>query len=241
MQNVPYQFSMSHFPNCKTKIILHNLKGEHWTVNSVPTTRVHTSHTLCGGWMAFVRGNSIKVGDVCIFELIRECELRVRIAEVGKDGLDCQVGKLACSMLSARHDVASHNTSRYMPKKPKVSSKCRTKVDLSDKKLSKIGQEPVLAIEFKKSGRASTTSKKMGLSPKSKASHKKTGKVFPLFACLLDGKLYCNVDLYHKFLQQVSIKYFIFTSKRKVEFNFFFTTATVYYFHSERKNKKDKH
>lgn len=172
--NVPYQFSMSHFPNCKTKIILYNLKGEHWTVNSVPTTRVHTSHTLCGGWMAFVRGNSIKVGDVCIFELIRECELRVRIAEVGKNGLDCQVGKLACSMLSERHDVASHNTSRYMPKKPKVSSKCRTKVDLLDKKLSKIGQEPVLAIEFKKSGRASTTSKKMGLSPKSKASHKKT-------------------------------------------------------------------
>ncbi|XP_045791271.1 B3 domain-containing protein Os03g0619600-like isoform X2 [Trifolium pratense] len=170
--NIPYQFSTSHLPNCKIKIILHNLKGEHWTVNSVPTTRVHTSHTLCGGWMAFVRGNSIKVGDVCIFELIHEYELRVRIAEVGKDGLDSQVGKLAYSMLTARHDVACHKTSRYMSKSPKVSSKCRSKVDQSDK-LSKIGQDAVLSIDLKKSGRASNTSKKMGLSPKSKAVHKK--------------------------------------------------------------------
>ncbi|MCI12997.1 B3 domain-containing protein, partial [Trifolium medium] len=100
-------------------------------------------------------------------------ELRVRIAEVGKDGLDSQVGKLAYSMLTARHDVACHKTSRYMPKSPKVSSKCRSKVDQSDKKLSKIGQDAVLSIDLKKSGRASNTSKKMGLSPKSKAVHKK--------------------------------------------------------------------
>ncbi|XP_058725213.1 B3 domain-containing protein Os01g0723500-like [Vicia villosa] len=165
--NIPYQFSMAHLPNCKIKIILHNLKGEHWTVNSVPTTRVHTSHTMCGGWMAFVRGNSIKVGDVCIFELIRECELRVRIAEVGKDGLDCQVGKLAFSMLRARHDVACRKTANYMSKNPKVSTKSRNKVDLSDKRLSKIGQEVVL------SSRASNTSKKMGVGPKSKAAKKK--------------------------------------------------------------------
>nr|AFK48971.1 unknown [Medicago truncatula] len=83
--NVPHQFSKAHLPNRKIKIILHNLKGEQWTVNSVPTTRVNTDHTLCGGWVNFVRGNNIKVGDVCIFELIHECELRVRVAEVGKD------------------------------------------------------------------------------------------------------------------------------------------------------------
>lgn len=164
--NIPYQFSMAHLPNCKIKVILHNLKGEHWTVNSVPTTRVHTSHTLCGGWMAFVRGNNIKVGDICIFELVHECELRVHIAGVGKDGLDCQVGKVDISRSSAGHAV----TSRYMPTNPKVTSKCIRKVDLSDKKWSKIGQETVLSVDMKKSGRASNTSKKMGLS---KAAHKK--------------------------------------------------------------------
>lgn len=174
MQNIPYQFSMAHLPNCKIKIILHNLKGEHWTVNSVPTTRVHTSHTLCGGWMAFVRGNNIKVGDICIFELVHECELRVRIAEVAKDGSDCQVGNLAITRPSAGHAV----TSRCMPMNPKVNSKCIRKVDLSDKKWSKIGQETILSIDFKKSSRASNTSKKMGLCPQSKAAHKKLGKVF---------------------------------------------------------------
>ncbi|KAG4931668.1 hypothetical protein AAZX31_17G233200 [Glycine max] len=167
--NIPYQFSMAHLPNCKIKIILHNLKGEHWTVNSVPTTRVHTSHTLCGGWMAFVRGNNIKVGDICIFELVHECELRVRIAEVAKDGSDCQVGNLAITRPSAGHAV----TSRCMPMNPKVNSKCIRKVDLSDKKWSKIGQETILSIDLKKSSRASNTSKKMGLCPQSKAAHKK--------------------------------------------------------------------
>ncbi|KAL5185650.1 B3 domain-containing protein [Glycine soja] len=169
MKNIPYQFSMAHLPNCKIKIILHNLKGEHWTVNSVPTTRVHTSHTLCGGWMAFVRGNNIKVGDICIFELVHECELRVRIAEVAKDGSDCQVGNLAITRPSAGHAV----TSRCMPMNPKVNSKCIRKVDLSDKKWSKIGQETILSIDLKKSSRASNTSKKMGLCPQSKAAHKK--------------------------------------------------------------------
>ncbi|KAG4953493.1 hypothetical protein AAZX31_14G076600 [Glycine max] len=167
--NIPYQFSMAHLPNCKIKIILHNLKGEHWTVNSVPTTRVHTSHTLCGGWMAFIRGNNIKVGDICIFELVRECELRVRIAEVGKDGRDCQVGNVAMTRPSAGHAVSS----KCMSMNPKVNSKCIRKVDLSDKKWSKIGQETILSIDLKKSSRASNTSKKMGLCPQSKAAHKK--------------------------------------------------------------------
>ncbi|KAK7321718.1 hypothetical protein VNO77_32606 [Canavalia gladiata] len=171
--NIPYQFSMAHLPNCKIKIILHNLKGEHWIVNSVPSTRVHTSHTLCGGWMAFVRGNNIKVGDICIFELVHECELRVHIAGVGKDGLDSQLGNVVFNRPSAGHAITCHKTSRYMPMNPKVSSKCIRKVDLSDKKWSNIGQEAVLSIDLKKSGRASNTSKKMGLCPQSKAAHKK--------------------------------------------------------------------
>ncbi|XP_014502687.1 B3 domain-containing protein Os11g0197600 [Vigna radiata var. radiata] len=163
--NIPYQFSMAHLPNCKIKIILHNLKGEHWTVNSVPTTRVHTSHTLCGGWMAFVRGNNIKIGDICIFELVNECELRVHIAGIGKDGLeDDQVGRV---------NAGHAGTTRYMPMNAKVNSKSIRKVDLSDKKWPKIGQETVLSIDLKKSGRASNTSKKMGLCPQSKAAHKK--------------------------------------------------------------------
>ncbi|RHN77375.1 putative transcription factor B3-Domain family [Medicago truncatula] len=86
---------MAHLPKGNIQIILHNLKGERWTVNAVAIAkgRHKTSHILSAGWITSVRANSIKIGDVCIFELIDESELRVRIAEVGKDGLDYQVGK----------------------------------------------------------------------------------------------------------------------------------------------------
>jgi hypothetical protein len=104
MQNVPSQFSKAHLPNQMIKIILHNLKGEQWTVNCVNRDSSHTYHTICGGWIDFVRGNDIQVGNVCIFELIRENELRVRIAEVGKDGLDFQDEKVDFSVPSARQD-----------------------------------------------------------------------------------------------------------------------------------------
>ncbi|CAN4092782.1 unnamed protein product [Withania somnifera] len=89
---VPYQFSMEHLPNCRTEIVLHNLKGECWTVNSIPTVKVQTLHTFCGGWSAFVRENDIQMGDICIFELIGKCELRVHICAIGKNGLDYQNG-----------------------------------------------------------------------------------------------------------------------------------------------------
>lgn len=88
IQNVPYQFATEHLPKCKVKIILRNLKGEGWTVNSIPTTKVQTSHTFCGGWLSFVRDNNIGIGDICIFELICKFELRVRILRVGKEGID---------------------------------------------------------------------------------------------------------------------------------------------------------
>nr|XP_043636926.1 B3 domain-containing protein Os01g0723500-like [Erigeron canadensis] len=87
---VPYQFSMEHLPNCRTAIILHNLKGERWTVNSVPTVKVQTLHTFCGGWMAFVRDNGIQMGDICIFELIGRCEMRVHISSAGKNIFDLE-------------------------------------------------------------------------------------------------------------------------------------------------------
>ncbi|KAK4276634.1 hypothetical protein QN277_014761 [Acacia crassicarpa] len=154
--NIPYQFSMEHLPNFKIKIILHNIKGERWTVNSVPTTRVHTSHTLCGGWMAFVRDNNIKVGDICIFELVHDCELRVRVVGVGKDGIDCQVGKVACSRPLTGHSINSHGCSQYMPIKGKVNPNCNGNVDQSDKKRSRMGQDAVLS----KPPRVSKVSKK---------------------------------------------------------------------------------
>ncbi|XP_062024097.1 putative B3 domain-containing protein Os03g0621600 [Rosa rugosa] len=118
--NIPYKFSVAHLPNCKVKIVLLNLKGESWTVNSVPTTRVHTSHTLCGGWMAFVRYNDIKLGDICIFELVRECEFRVHI-QTGETSSRLCAG-LALKGLSKKVKGNS----------PKVHTKSLRKIEMSE-------------------------------------------------------------------------------------------------------------
>ncbi|XP_011083781.1 B3 domain-containing protein Os01g0723500 [Sesamum indicum] len=93
--NVPYQFATEHLPKCKVKIVLRNLKGDSWTVNSIPTTKVQTSHTFCGGWLSFVRDNNIDIGDICIFELVRKFELHVRILRVGKEGIVSHDGEAA--------------------------------------------------------------------------------------------------------------------------------------------------
>ncbi|KAA8528581.1 hypothetical protein F0562_035936 [Nyssa sinensis] len=137
--NIPYQFSMGYLPKCKVKIVLRNLKGESWTVNSVPTTKVQTSHTLCGGWMAFVRDNNVDIGDVCIFELVNKYEMRVHILRVGKEGLDCSTGKEDLKGLTNGYGAASHKISERLPKKMRGNSRKAhlqqiNKAEISDKK-----------------------------------------------------------------------------------------------------------
>ncbi|GAB2216086.1 hypothetical protein Droror1_Dr00023853 [Drosera rotundifolia] len=66
---LPAQFSTVHLPKIRTKVVIQNVKGECWIVTSILFVRSHTlQHTFCAGWRAFVRDNSIKMGDVCIFE-----------------------------------------------------------------------------------------------------------------------------------------------------------------------------
>lgn len=181
MQNIPYQFSMAHLPNCKVKIVLQNSEGECWTVNSVPSTRVHTSHTLCGGWMAFVRNNDIKIGDICIFELMHEYEFRVHVLGVGKEGVDCQSGKVAPSRQTAGHAVMSHKNFKGLSKKSKgnsskVHSKSLKLLDISDKKVSKKHVNAAFANETKKHGSTSKTFTKVAVCSQSKAVSKRLGK-----------------------------------------------------------------
>lgn len=92
---------MEHLPSCRTKIVLRNFKGECWTVNSIPTMKVQTLHTLCGGWMAFVRDNNIQMGDVCIFELVGKSEMRVHISSTyGRIEQKYQSGGVASNELA---------------------------------------------------------------------------------------------------------------------------------------------
>ncbi|XP_024930728.3 B3 domain-containing protein Os01g0723500 isoform X2 [Ziziphus jujuba] len=173
--NIPYQFSMAHLPNCKVKIVLKNSQGECWTVNSVPSTRVHTSHTLCGGWMAFVRYNDIKVGDICIFELVSEYEFHVHILG---EGVDCQSGKVAPSRPPAGRAVASHKNYKSLSKKmkgnsSKVHSKSLKMLELADKRVSKKHLDAAFADDTKKHGSTSKTFSRVAVCSQSKAATKK--------------------------------------------------------------------
>lgn len=87
---VPVKFAKEHLPNHRAKVVLRNLDGECWELNSVPTERsVHsTMYSFCGGWSAFVRCNGIKMEDVCIFELVDKLEMRVHILRLGLEGLE---------------------------------------------------------------------------------------------------------------------------------------------------------
>ncbi|GAB2218326.1 hypothetical protein Droror1_Dr00001546 [Drosera rotundifolia] len=83
---LPAQFSTVHLPKIRTKVVIRNLKGECWTVTSIPFVRSRTvQHTFCAGWRAFVRDNSIKMGDVCIFEKVGDCEIRAHTFRLGLD------------------------------------------------------------------------------------------------------------------------------------------------------------
>ncbi|XP_017243497.1 B3 domain-containing protein Os01g0723500 isoform X2 [Daucus carota subsp. sativus] len=110
--NIPYQFSMAHLPKCKVQLILRNEDGKSWVINSIPNTRVQTSHTFCGGWLSFVRDNTINMGDICIFELVQNCEFLVRILRVQTEGVDNHSNKSVCKMTN--NSCATQKTPGYM-------------------------------------------------------------------------------------------------------------------------------
>ncbi|CAH1442773.1 unnamed protein product [Lactuca virosa] len=142
--NVPYQFAMAYLPNCKVKIVLQNLKGESWTVNSIPTTKVQTAHTFCGGWLGFVRGNNINVRDVCIFELVGNCEMRVNILRVRQEAIEYEQQE----QQHGSSDVKglTHKTAGKLAKKAKGKSRKTQKLSMME------GQKVAFSIEKVKLG-----------------------------------------------------------------------------------------
>lgn len=57
-------------------------------MKSYPSSIRCTAHTLCGGWMAFVRENDVNLGDTCVFELVGKEELQVHIFKNGQRALE---------------------------------------------------------------------------------------------------------------------------------------------------------
>ncbi|KAL3538918.1 hypothetical protein ACH5RR_002284 [Cinchona calisaya] len=74
---IPKTFADKHFQRAKTKIRLTNSEGEAWEVNY--TINTAGRFVFSGGWSSFVRDNKLKIGNVCIFELVAEKVLKVHI------------------------------------------------------------------------------------------------------------------------------------------------------------------
>lgn len=76
MQCIPAYFLGDHLPKQKTTILLRDPKGRAWEVTFIADDcRSH----LSGGWSAFSVGNNLKEGDVCIFEVVDECQMQMHI------------------------------------------------------------------------------------------------------------------------------------------------------------------
>lgn len=176
---IPFEFCMKHLPNCKTKVVLRNLKGEYWIVNSVPSTKVQTAHTFCGGWMAFVRDNDIKMRDICIFELVHKCEMLVHIVGDGKEGPNCQSVKAASDGLTSGSGVSSQKTFNGLPKKLKEKSSKSHSESSTNLQIS-VGR----SVEYQPGSKARVCMSMMSALKEEKAAESFTSS-FPIFVRIM--------------------------------------------------------
>ncbi|XXG49259.1 hypothetical protein AAC387_Pa02g3491 [Persea americana] len=77
VMNVPSSFSREHLPKEKVMLFLWDPKGRACEVTFTPGN--NRNGYLSGGWSEFSRAHNLREGDVCIFELIGECQLQVHI------------------------------------------------------------------------------------------------------------------------------------------------------------------
>ncbi|KAL4615571.1 hypothetical protein ACB092_07G136000 [Castanea dentata] len=79
LQTVPSIFARNHLPQSNRKIILRNSEDKSWEMNYINKEK---NYKFSRGWKDFVRDNKLKVGDICIFELVAKNEMRVHIFPV---------------------------------------------------------------------------------------------------------------------------------------------------------------
>ncbi|XP_059431897.1 B3 domain-containing protein Os01g0723500-like isoform X1 [Corylus avellana] len=84
---LPALFAREHLPQCTTTIVLRNSEDRSWKVKYVSTEK---SYALSQGWAVFVRDNKLKIGDICIFELLAKKEIRVHIFRRPRIELTCK-------------------------------------------------------------------------------------------------------------------------------------------------------
>ncbi|KAF9608828.1 hypothetical protein IFM89_011866 [Coptis chinensis] len=72
---IPTDFAKAHFPKCNTEVALEECGGKACAVNFISGK----TNAFCGGWAAFVHGNQLEPGDICLFELVGKLKMCVHI------------------------------------------------------------------------------------------------------------------------------------------------------------------
>lgn len=77
MQNLPSCFTREHLPKRKTIFSVRDPEGRGWDVIYIP--HVSGRGCLSGGWGAYARANNLEIGDICVFEVVGECQMKVHV------------------------------------------------------------------------------------------------------------------------------------------------------------------
>ncbi|XP_039121995.1 B3 domain-containing protein Os01g0723500-like [Dioscorea cayenensis subsp. rotundata] len=74
---LPHAFSHTHLPRKNSVLIIRDPNMKSWEVTHIP--REGGRDSLSAGWHNFCHGNDLKLGDICVFELVKPCQLNAHI------------------------------------------------------------------------------------------------------------------------------------------------------------------
>ncbi|XP_047310080.1 B3 domain-containing protein At3g17010-like [Impatiens glandulifera] len=74
--NLSNCLAMEHLPSEKATVVLLNKEGRSWDVTYIPRK---IRSTFSRGWVHFMNDNGLKEGDLCVFEILSQYEIRVHV------------------------------------------------------------------------------------------------------------------------------------------------------------------
>ncbi|XP_077219145.1 B3 domain-containing protein Os01g0723500-like [Tasmannia lanceolata] len=80
---IPICFVRAHLRTERVKMILRVPKGNAWEVKLIILNK--RRYGISGGWTAFARGNNLREGDSCIFELVGNLKMCVHIFRLSEE------------------------------------------------------------------------------------------------------------------------------------------------------------
>lgn len=118
LQNIPAAFVRKYIPKTSGLIELQDTDGNKWNVHCI--RKKHTMF-LSKGWLNFVTDNGLVVGDVCVFELIKDLladELMLKVhmfrSKVEENSTNIHTGSISEPTLSTRkNSVVQFDESKH--------------------------------------------------------------------------------------------------------------------------------